>query len=325
MASAVEAANGRALLSPAPIVSQLGHDMLSPIPKPPIPRNDPMLYDSAIGPLWSYYTLSHGDRKTLLVFCLALKLMSQRSPDQFAQAYLSSTEIYRSLMEIRHSLLDVLRTKLLSAARPSWGNHSAISNIYCKALKAQVTLSMFFRESRIQGTGWYRPSLTHSYRSSADDIAVPTTESIDFHHLMDIPLPFTTDATARFQYCHLPKMTSKHFLEDGEWAGVYYAHTRNGSNFPRFAPPMRNVRFQANLDPAQPRFVILEAGGRNALGEFSLQGRMEKESGQMTLKQVYTGGTPKWDWTCMMTPFGIVGSWGDRRQFRGWAWLWKVQ
>lgn len=284
-----------------------------------------MLYDSAYGPLWSYYTRSHGDQKTLLVFCLALKLMSQRSPDDFTQSYLGSTETYRSVLEIRHSLLDVLRTKLLSAARPSWGNHSAISNVYCKALKAQGIMSLVFRETLIKGSIWYQPRTIHHYASSTADIAVPATETIDFHHLMDMPLPFTTDATAQFQYCHLPKMTSKHFLEDGEWAGVYYARTRGGSNFPRFAPPMHNVRFRVNLDPAQPFFVSLEASGRNGLGEFSLRGRMEKESGQMTLEQVYTGGTQKWDWTCMMTPFGIVGSWGDRRQFRGWTWLWKVQ
>ncbi|KAL8685055.1 MAG: hypothetical protein Q9218_007999, partial [Villophora microphyllina] len=131
-----------------------------------------------------------------------------------------------------------------------------------------------------------------SFQAPLLNISVPTTESIHFHHLMDMPLPFATDAAARLPYCHLPIMISKSFLEDGEWAGFYC--TSFGSQSPHFDSPMRNIHFQVDDFGSTRHTLIIQANGVDSVGEFTLLGRMATDIGNMQFSKTYTGGTPQW-------------------------------
>lgn len=48
---------------------------------------------------------------------------------------------------------------------------------------------------------------------------IPLPDQIPFQDMMRLPLPFTNGSDGWFHQCHLPHMTSKSFLEDGEWVG----------------------------------------------------------------------------------------------------------
>lgn len=345
---AMEAANGRVLLSPAPIESQLGHDMRLPIQKPPIHGSgqrsyghsvdlsswqpvvshrtgitfqsdeaesrdgfaDPILYERNAKSLFHMYKSSTTEdkKKPALIFCLALKLMSQRPPDDVARSCLLAggrSQDADPRRELRQALKWCMIDRLISNSK---------LDLYCRALWGQGIMCILLREALVQGTVDVPPT----------EIVVPTTESINFHHLMDMPPPFATNTLSDFRFCHLSKMISKSYFEDGEWVGFYY--TAFSRFEPRhFHPPMRNVRFITNFDPARTPSHSLSARGQDATGQFSLQARLEDESGKISVNQKYAVGKLRRYWTCMLTPFGIVGTWGEGISFEGWLWLWKVQ
>jgi hypothetical protein len=180
---------------------------------------------------------------------------------------------------------------------------------YSQALDAVGIVSILIREALARGivrNSWAAPS--------SPGISVPTTESIEFFSLMDMPLPFVADGAAKLPYCHIATMTSKHFLEEGEWAGFYTVST--GAHELHIDWPMRGMRFRVCDDPERP-WRHLQAYGNDGIGDFSLSSSMASATGEMTMVKAYTGGTLRWDWACMMTPFGIVDFWGTN-SFGGW-------
>lgn len=152
----------------------------------------------------------------------------------------------------------------------------------------------------------------------------PTTLNIPFHSFMDLPLPFSPNANEAFATCHLRTMTSTEFLQDGEWAGYYcFNGLRNQENV-HFDPPMTGIRFVACEHDTEPKRLFLVAAGIDSVGSFHLQGDIDSETGKvMIMKQYSNGDHWSWAWHCLMTPFGIVGSWGSR-EWGGWLWLWKT-
>lgn len=156
-------------------------------------------------------------------------------------------------------------------------------------------------------------------------MAVPTSTSIPFHLMMEVPLPFSHNVTMEFASCHLARMTTVDFLEDGEWAGYYsVSHAGvGGACFLHFDPPMHNISFVATANGDSPTTLNLHGTGEDGESAFALDGFISPRTGQIMLQKVYSGGHPAWDWTCIMTPMGIVGSWGQS-DYGGWIWLWKV-
>lgn len=57
--------------------------------------------------------------------------------------------------------------------------------------------------------------------SQTPSVAIPTSTSIPFHLMMDVPLPFFPDAPAKVATCHLATTTTVDFLKDGEWTGLH--------------------------------------------------------------------------------------------------------
>ena len=191
-----------------------------------------------------------------------------------------------------------------------------------EALKAVGCFAMMLRETPKRGM------IQHPYGTSVQTgtMAIPIMTDIPFHLLMDVPLPFTPSATEELASCHLAKMTTVDFLEEGEWTGFYSVPIIGfnpwSDTTPRFDPPMQGVRFVATADQNEQRVTYLQAVGNDAVGAFDLKGRLAPRTGEILLTKTYSGGSPVWDWVCMMTPVGIVGSWG-RADYGGWIWLWK--
>ncbi|KAF3901858.1 hypothetical protein AA313_de0209465 [Arthrobotrys entomopaga] len=165
---------------------------------------------------------------------------------------------------------------------------------------------------------------------------------------MELPKPFGNPAD--FVWCHLEKMTSKEFLEDGEWMGFY-----TYGEYERFDPGMVGIKFKVvepgqyevsedeypdDYDPNEWKTIdtenaevvhITARGGEDDVGEFKLFGQILRNTGKFVFTKMYTrvvDGKPqkchKWDWLGFMTPFGMVGMWcssadGVYSEF----WIWK--
>ncbi|KAL8777066.1 MAG: hypothetical protein Q9194_002774 [Teloschistes cf. exilis] len=233
----------------------------------------PILYERNAKSLFHMYKSSiTEDQKPALIFCLALKLMSQRPPDDVARSCLLAggrSQDADPRRELRQDLKWCMINRLISNSK---------LELYCQALWGQGILSILLREALIKGT----------VDLSSVEIVVPTTESINFHHLMDMPPPFATNTLSDFRFCHLTKMISKSYFEDGEWVGFYYT-TFSRFDPPHFLPPIRNVRFITNFDPARTPSRFLSARGQDATGQFSLQAGLEDESGKIHVNQKHLG------------------------------------
>ncbi|KAK6522253.1 hypothetical protein TWF281_002820 [Arthrobotrys megalospora] len=71
--------------------------------------------------------------------------------------------------------------------------------------------------------------------------------------------------------------------------------------------------------------VAVKATGKDGLGDFVLWGKFFPKTGKVQLTKAYYKGEEAgtmWNWTVFMTPFGMIGRWGDRG-FGGYLWLWK--
>ena len=196
-------------------------------------------------------------------------------------------------------------------------DHTVLMQKRVRALTAVGVFSIFLRKTI--GFGGSTRRLVYALHE-ATVIAVPTPTDIPLHLMLDVPLPFTSSAPMEILSCHLAKMTTVDFLEDGEWAGFYSV---SNSQFVYFDPPMHGIRFVATAQCGDPTVLSLQGSGEDDIGTFDLEGKLASETGNINLRKTYSGGSPAWDWVCIMTPVGIVGSWGQEA-FGGWIWLWKT-
>jgi len=252
--------------------------------------------------------------------------MSSSPPDTASQACLvqaydtRGSASPRSRHRLRQQLIDRLHQRLLTSDPDGnwWSDDATLfARKYSRALEAVGILSILIREALANGT--VRQTKAAPFARRRPDISVPTTESISFFNLMDMPLPFAADGAAKLPYCHLATMTSKAFLEEQEWAGFCAFSPRPHELLVEW--PMHGMRFVVS---DHPDGLSLQTKGDDGRGGFLLYGRMTPDTGEMTLVRAYLDIEFRWNWTCMMTPFGMVGSWGTCN-YGGWLWLWKVQ
>ncbi|KAF2498932.1 hypothetical protein BU16DRAFT_524952 [Lophium mytilinum] len=97
---------------------------------------------------------------------------------------------------------------------------------------------------------------------------------------------------------------------------------------------MRSIVFSTRYeDTSAP--VIESTTGVDSVGGFTLLGSLrETDDGRVLLHlaKTYTtvhGGHAghSWEWRAWVTPFGIVGAWGNLNTdvFQGYLWLWKKE
>lgn len=174
-------------------------------------------------------------------------------------------------------------------------------------------------------------------------LLLPCLPNIPFSSFTDFPIPFSGNPFQNPEKSYLTAMTSKSFLEDGEWMGCYNYSPRLGSG--QFDPPMTGIYFTTStLEPedtdmaernngqdtgtlAAPdknrEVVQVKASGTDNVGNFTLSGEIWS-SGMIDMKKTYVAPTlHSWDWAAWMTPFGMVGFWGHGQAHYGYFWLWK--
>lgn len=184
-----------------------------------------------------------------------------------------------------------------------------------RRIQALVTVGLFSVILRN-----YLEALRHRSLCRGDDffpMIAPTSNSIPFSSMMDLPLPFSPTATIDLPSCHMAKMTTAEFIEDGEWAG-YYCTTSQLHSYQYFQTPLYGVRFVATGEGDSASTLNLQGTGNDGTGVFDLDGTFFQETGQIVLTKEYVGGQV-WTLVGIMTPMGIVGSWGSS-DYGGWLW-----
>ena len=255
-----------------------------------------------------------------LAFCLALRLMSEELPGHLGPQWPTpntETPWARTRTTLTRYLKQPLYSPIIDSSHFSIYNPRMLVQKRNWALVAVGLLSVMLRETIELG----QIRRVHNAFGYILVIPIPTSTSIPFHSMMDVPLPFSPSAVAEFASCHLAKMTTADFLEDGEWTG-YYAMSYGLDGSVKFDPPMHSIRFVATANSDSPTTLNLHGVGKDGIGDFDLDGKLVPETGQVLLKKRYWVSIT-WDWACMMTPMGIVGTWG-RSNYGGWVWLWKT-
>jgi hypothetical protein len=155
---------------------------------------------------------------------------------------------------------------------------------------------------------------------------LPTPAKIPFVQFMDIPSAHHNSAEL-FTTCHYRRMITPEFLS-GMWHGYYTDHRGFHHRTVHVDPAMHTIQMvvQEPAEEARTRLRISavidrETRGCDAHGEFRLSGRV-REDGLVSLAKQYLASGNSWTWTGRMTPFGIVGVWGNG-SFGGYFWIFK--
>lgn len=121
--------------------------------------------------------------------------------------------------------------------------------------------------------------------------------------------------------------SSPDFLTTGIWCG-YYTQSHGILD-----PPMTGIRFKHSYRVSSLTTQTTVLSARHCIDgihSFQLSGSMswDDKAVVVTLRKTYTSGLA-WDWDCRLTPFGIVGHWGQKREegfiTHGYVWLWKEE
>ena len=110
------------------------------------------------------------------------------------------------------------------------------------------------------------------------------------------------------------------FTSGCRWAGYYTTGTGELNDPPMFfklylVPP-------PSTDEATCK-VYFRGEGADGVGSFTLQGVADTEAGVMNATKAYVGAH-LWNWLGVITPFGMVGTWGIGRDSGSW-WIWPQE
>ena len=152
----------------------------------------------------------------------------------------------------------------------------------------------------------------------------PNGDQVPFSSFMKIPLPFLESSAIDFVSCHHLAMTTPAFLIGDEWVGYY----SDSSSITRLDPPMRSIIFERDHSESAsiPEMLPLSTRGIDSVGAFTLVGKVDCGSGRFGFVKQYIN-SHSWQWSGVMTPFGMVGKWyGEGTTYgTGWFWLWKAE
>ncbi|KAH9969193.1 hypothetical protein BGW80DRAFT_646598 [Lactifluus volemus] len=101
------------------------------------------------------------------------------------------------------------------------------------------------------------------------------------------------------------------------WGGYYIYVGYIEPDFPMFF----DLRF-AEPPFSEPDCIYFDGEGHDDVGEFSLRGSCDTLTGAVWASKAYREvDSPHWYWSGMLTPFGMVGVWGeDDSGDGGWWW-----
>ncbi|KAL6706122.1 hypothetical protein ACN47E_006038 [Coniothyrium glycines] len=165
---------------------------------------------------------------------------------------------------------------------------------------------------------------------SRDTAILPNPDAMSFNSFMDLPKVFSDDPA--FGVCHIRKMNTASFLS-GQWLGIY-TDQRWEIGRDQIDPPMRNINLvcrrpaeEDSIEEQDTNVSVLideESQGIDSHGYFSLKGWIRLDGAVFLSKNYFAAGF-SWSWLGQLTPFGIVGAWGDGDIFGGHFWIWKKE
>ena len=194
-------------------------------------------------------------------------------------------------------------------------------SLMCKrtlALLAAGLLSVLLREAN-----HWNPIQRVQYLNQIPRMACPVPSQIPFSSMMDLPLPFSSDAAKAFATCHLVKMTKVKFLQDGEWTGVFSVHyDRNINRI--LVHPMDVARVTATVRDYDSSVLDVHGTVEKSGRIMNFDGEVDRGTGQVGLRMRAINSIEGCDCNCIITPVGIVGSWRTRSfDYHGLIWFWK--
>ena len=262
-----------------------------------------------------------------LALCLSLRLLSNHISEDLdpPQSYPSTSKQMvgcNTRQQLTHMMLKPMITLtdfdiIYQCGLPQQRHRNRA--VVGAGILAVLMRESFYTRTIYPGWGGFGPG--NDIHVSQVVITIPTIHSTVYHSLVELPLPFTSQTSGDLGISHLTKTAASEYLIDGEWSGIY-TKSFDGLPFCNFDPPMENVRFKATQDPAQLSVLEFEALGKDYVGNFSLHGRMNQCTGAILAQKTYHS-SHSFEWSCLMTPIGIIGSWGAP-PWGGWVWLWKV-
>jgi hypothetical protein len=200
-----------------------------------------------------------------------------------------------------------------------------VSRLFVTAYKALIVLSTELRAVLTPGS----PHRFLSDRRGRPLPHPPNCVDIPFPSLLKLPSIFSPfDCLRTFNACHITRMTSSLFLEDGEWSG-YISHR---AAFPphrdrvTFQPPIYRLRFQARQSAVDPSATALRSTVHNSpLDDFAFFGMIRRNTGVLRMKQKYQQASLELFWQGIMTPFGMLATIDEATSTSkgSWLWLWK--
>ena len=151
-----------------------------------------------------------------------------------------------------------------------------------------------------------------------DQMPPPSPATIPFRKFMDIPFPFKGNMFHPAFSRQIAPEKIRPLLAEGEWVGYYSYFSMFGEDT-RFDPPMTGIHFAVTENSGYGGFIV-NSSGVDSVGAFFLNGHVDVY-GVVEVTKSYTAGYV-WHWRARMTPFGIMGCWGNRRD-EGFVWIWK--
>ena len=150
---------------------------------------------------------------------------------------------------------------------------------------------------------------------------LPSSRNIPFILMMNLSPPLSLNGAGGFATCHLSKMTTKEFFEDGLWN---VCPSNSVGIRMTFVVPVRGIQFIGTQSKAHPSKLSLCGSRSDRGGDFTLEGSVAHETGRVHLAKWSIRSTHVTYLSGLMTPFGIFGVHNSSRQLSGgWFWLWK--
>ena len=120
------------------------------------------------------------------------------------------------------------------------------------------------------------------------------------------------------------------FTSGHQWTGVYtyIMDAMYGDHPVQHLPDDTAMEIELFLAPppaadSEAHNVYLRGEGIDNMGEFTLNGECDTRTGVVDARKAYVGA--HWcdsSWNGLVTPFGMVGVWGNKSDGDGWWWIW---
>jgi hypothetical protein len=160
----------------------------------------------------------------------------------------------------------------------------------------------------LKASGRRQPELSNLLTS------LPTLSSLQFPDYLNNIVPFGSG--------HDFVLESLDFLTTGVWSG-HYTYL-----FPlrrQVDGPMNGIQFHQDVSRTTEGIIHLVAeNGTDSHGSFELRLSLAEQTCKFRGSKKYHNAPWSWSWCGMITPFGLVGQWGQSGHSSGCLWLYKT-